>query len=251
MSKVTCPQHPEETISNFCCIRSCLRPLCPDCIDDHISEHAEKGQKATVETLNRLKNKSDVLLSSVTKILESDLALLNNETGLDFEEIKSKSIDELRKFKAKVMEQVNLYFVSLEREFEEKLSQVKKEAPETTGLKSNLSKITDYLKALRSNLDTSELFESINSCVRMDVKPMLEKYHGLIDDAILRSVQLPIHFDYDPNFSGLNHELQKVVRISNKDVKLATNHDYLMEMKQRRTDDTAMEAAEYFMKRFV
>ena len=33
MHNMYCPVHKEELITNFCCIKNCSTPLCPDCID--------------------------------------------------------------------------------------------------------------------------------------------------------------------------------------------------------------------------
>lgn len=250
MSKIVCNVHPEETISNFCCLRHCLKPLCPDCIDLHIKEHADIGELATVETLNRLKGKCSQLLTNMCKSFEEDITLLNTETGINFEEIASKSLDELKKFKTKLIDQINLYFLNLEKDFTEKIHQVSKETPDSKELKTKLMSINEHLKALKGNLETSEIFEAIKSSVNLNAMGMLEIYHQSVDEAITRSVSLPISFTYNENFSNIIEDLKKLVTITTKNVNVVTNFKFLKQMREKSDDSQVKMAVDYFQTKF-
>jgi hypothetical protein len=39
-SNLTCAYHPKFTLTNFCTHNDCMVPLCPECVNDHINEHA-------------------------------------------------------------------------------------------------------------------------------------------------------------------------------------------------------------------
>ena len=45
---IFCQKHHNELITNICCDKSCLEPLCPSCIDDHITYHTNLKQKPEV-----------------------------------------------------------------------------------------------------------------------------------------------------------------------------------------------------------
>lgn len=50
-----CQTHSEEQITNFCCLKNCYQPLCPDCIDNHIKNHKQNGQVPEVDIISRIK----------------------------------------------------------------------------------------------------------------------------------------------------------------------------------------------------
>lgn len=55
MHIMNCPVHKDEQITNFCCIKNCSTPLCPDCIDQHIKGHKMNGHAPEIDILSRIK----------------------------------------------------------------------------------------------------------------------------------------------------------------------------------------------------
>lgn len=47
---VVCEDHEGELCTNFCSASSCLKPLCPECIETHYEYHRDVGSKPEVIT---------------------------------------------------------------------------------------------------------------------------------------------------------------------------------------------------------
>ena len=78
-----CNIHPEEVITNFCCLRNCLTPLCPDCIDNHIKKHTELKQVPEIDTLNRVKKMCFNKLNYTMESLNDDLERLTQANNIN------------------------------------------------------------------------------------------------------------------------------------------------------------------------
>lgn len=66
MNNIYCPSHKDEPVTNYCCIKNCSTPLCPDCIDSHIKSHKINGQTPEIDILSRIKKMCRSKLSLTT-----------------------------------------------------------------------------------------------------------------------------------------------------------------------------------------
>lgn len=112
-----CPLHPEEIITNYCCLTNCLTPLCPDCIDEHIKNHKLKSQVPEVDTLTRVKKMCQNKIRFTNQALGENLERLKNASNLNPQEILKQSLDDLDQLRVKMIDQINHYFNTLEEEF--------------------------------------------------------------------------------------------------------------------------------------
>lgn len=250
-ARVMCAKHPEELISNICCLRRCLAPLCPDCIDSHIKEHTSKGEIVTVDTLGRLKRKSSQFLGAISRSLEDDYNLLNSSMGVDFDQLIAKALQELNSFKTKMMEQIGSFFRRLEEEFTTHLRASSKDNHNPRELKTKLSSIIEELKTIQNNIESPALFDSVNMTVRMDAKALLDKFHQETDEVISRSLILPIQLSFEDYSRELENLLSKMVKVENREVSAVSNIAYLNQMRQRRDETELQTLNEYFLTKFI
>ena len=50
--RIYCAYHPSELLTNFCCDKECLMPLCPNCIVEHTEQHFLENNKPTYTNLS-------------------------------------------------------------------------------------------------------------------------------------------------------------------------------------------------------
>lgn len=54
-SGLHCSAHPGEHFTNFCTSISCLHPLCPECIDDHVLYHKQSKSHNEIASILNVK----------------------------------------------------------------------------------------------------------------------------------------------------------------------------------------------------
>jgi hypothetical protein len=50
-----CQAHPGEHYTNFCTSPTCMHPLCPECIDDHVNMHKLEKSHSEVTSIQSVK----------------------------------------------------------------------------------------------------------------------------------------------------------------------------------------------------
>jgi hypothetical protein len=45
INETTCNEHHGEVYTNFCSSVTCVKPLCPECVESHYDFHREMGSK--------------------------------------------------------------------------------------------------------------------------------------------------------------------------------------------------------------
>ena len=63
----TCLEHDGEPFTNFCSAMTCIKPLCPECIENHYGHHRNIRSPPEIDSFKTLKNKC---VAKVGDILE-------------------------------------------------------------------------------------------------------------------------------------------------------------------------------------
>jgi hypothetical protein len=246
-----CQHHPEEIVTNYCCLRYCQTPLCPDCIDEHNKRHKSQGQFPEIDTLNRVRTMCSNQLNFVSKTLEDHLKKLNGATNLNLEDLIQKSLVELEKLKVRLIEQINSYFKAINDEFILKIRSSSTRFPDFKDLKTKMSSIIDELGSIRANLDGPNTFEAIKCTSNLDTNTLIANFDKQVEDALSKSISLPIQFVVnDVNYSNFANELKKIVSVDNKDIKVVTNEQYLNQMAPKRDVNVMNMFKHYFDDKF-
>ncbi len=64
----TCLEHEGEPFTNFCSAMTCIKPLCPECIENHYTHHKNMRTVPEIDSFRTLKNKC---VAKIGDILES------------------------------------------------------------------------------------------------------------------------------------------------------------------------------------
>jgi len=62
----TCMEHEGEPFTNFCSAATCIKPLCPECIENHYNHHKNIRTPPEIDSFKTLKNKC---ISKIADIL--------------------------------------------------------------------------------------------------------------------------------------------------------------------------------------
>ena len=246
-----CNTHPEEIITNYCCLRACLTPLCPDCIDEHNKRHKAKNQFPEIDTIQRVKNMCYNKLSVVSKTLEDHLNRLNSATNINIEDILNKSLQDLDKLKAKMVDQINKYFSQLKDEYVSNLRSSGAQINDFQELRKKIEQVIEELGAIKNGLEGPYLFDSIKNTSNLDSENLLSTFEKMVEEALNKQVSLPTQFVFNEQyFSNFSLELRKIISIDTKNIKVVTNDQYLSQLGPKRDSNQVMMFENYFNQKF-
>jgi len=247
-----CNYHPDEIITNFCCLRTCLTPLCPDCIDEHNKKHKLLGQFPEVDTLSRVKAMCHNRLVVASKTLEDQLTRLNSATNVNLDDIIKKSLNEIENLRINLINQMNSYFKSIQDEYVTKLRGSELMFNDYRGLKEEIASIIEELNAVRYSLDSPNSFESIKNTVKLDTDSLLATFDKQVEDALSKSVSLPIKFVLNEGeLQNFQNGLKRIISVFSQDVKVVTNEQYLRQLKPNHNDEISSQNKSYFNSKFI
>lgn len=245
-----CPNHPEELITNYCCIRSCHTPLCPDCINDHTRAHKQKKEYPEIDTLSRVKKMCKTKLLYILKVLEKDLHKLEKAENLDVEEILYKSLQDLEKLKFKLIEKVEDYFLKIKEEFQIKFQSSTRKTGNFNEMKTKIRNVGEELKNLHENLYEDRMFESIKNTSNLDSKQLIDFFDKMVIKSIQEKVKVPTQFIFsDEKFRGFESFLTKIVGIEVVDRQLVI--EAVSEEKEKDDFGEFNELDSYFKEKFI
>ena len=79
----TCNEHDGEPFTNFCTAPTCVKALCPECIENHYNHHKNRRTPPEIDSFKTLKNKC---VAKVGEILEH---VGGEETDASLNELQS------------------------------------------------------------------------------------------------------------------------------------------------------------------
>ena len=246
-----CSTHPEEIITNYCCLRTCLTPLCPDCIDEHNKRHKAHNKFPEIDTIQRVKNMCSNKLSVVSQTLEDHLNRLNNATNINIEDILNESLQDLDKLKDKMIDQINKYFSQLKDEYVSKLRSSGAQINDFQELRKKIEQVVEELGAIKNGLEGPYLFDSIKNTTKLDSEHLLSTFEKMVEEALNKQVSLPTQFVFDEKyFSNFALELRKIISVDTKNIKVVTNDQYLSQLVPKKDGNKCVQYENYFNQKF-
>ena len=217
---VGCNKHPAEVFTNYCCVPTCLTPLCPDCIDDHNKNHKNNGVFPEVDTLGRVKFMSIKHIDYAIKVLEAELQTViqhQSYTTGDWLNSARKNLDIAR---LRMQQLIDQYFAELLKTYQEELSTLEGRF-NFKPIRDDLETILRELKLVESQLKGQQIFQGIRSTVSLDLRSLVKTYQTKVEDALDISHNIPIDVDFSEEDSReFIKDLRKYISINRKAVSL-------------------------------
>ena len=82
----TCQEHDGEPFTNFCSASTCVKPLCPECIENHYAHHSNIRTKPEIDSFKTLKNKCVAKIADLLEQVGEDNANSLNDLTSIFDE---------------------------------------------------------------------------------------------------------------------------------------------------------------------
>lgn len=217
---ITCPKHTAEIYTNYCCVNTCLTPLCPDCIDDHNKNHKNNGVFPEVDTLGRVKFMCAKQIDYAVKVLEAELQTViqhQSFTTGDWMNLAKKNLDVAKMRMQQLIEQ---YFADLLKTYQEELGQLEGRF-NFKPIREDLEVILRELKLVDNQLKGQQVFQGIRSTVSLDLKALVKTYQTKVEDALDISHNIPIDVDFsEEDCREFRKDLQKYISINRTAVSL-------------------------------
>jgi hypothetical protein len=67
-----CLEHEGEPFTNFCSAMTCIKPLCPECIENHYTHHKNIRTAPEIDSFRTLKNKCVAKIGDILEHVGAD-----------------------------------------------------------------------------------------------------------------------------------------------------------------------------------
>lgn len=210
---LVCDIH-DEQIFNFCLNLECLKPLCPECINDHQEYHNEKSSKPDFTTIRGVK-------SSCSKKIEAGILSLNQEVKkceleylLDPEALIEVGMRRLKKFRERMHFMIESYSAQLEETLKRRVHENILKGSDFEGIFEDMKNIIKELDFLRKNLDSSSGVTYIKKICLLDLKSLMTEFKSKVHRVIKTKDLEPIDIHVDENkFIQFKSDLENMIFI--------------------------------------
>lgn len=183
--RVFCEDHPNEIITNFCCILDCLKPLCPECIDYHNKFHKQNQQYPEIDTLRNVKINCSKKVKAAILSLTQELERMEMKFMINPQEIIDEGLETLRRCREKIIQMVNAFFDNLELNYKKKLNETIIKGHDYSTIFEKIKNLIQELEFLQTSLESgSNTLSVIKKICLLDLKTLLDKYKQEINDLI-------------------------------------------------------------------
>ena len=183
--RIVCEDHPNEIITNFCCILDCLKPLCPECIDYHNKFHKQNQQYPEIDTLRNVKINCSKKVKAAILSLTQELERLELKYMINPQEMIDEGLETLKRCREKVLQMINAYFDNLEVIYKRKLNESILKGHDYNSVFEKIKNLIHELEFLQTSLDSgNNTLSVIKKICLLDLKTLLDKYKQEIKDLI-------------------------------------------------------------------
>ena len=229
LPSLLCDMH-DEQIFNFCLNLECLKPLCPECINEHQEFHNEKETKADFTTLR-------VVKSSCSKKIDAGILSLNQEVKkceleylLDPEALIDAGMKRIKKFKERLHMMIESHCNLLEENLKRRVQENLVKGSDFEGIFEEMKNIIAELEFLKKNLETISALTYIKKICMLDLKALMKEFKNKVENVIKNKDLEPIDIHVDEtHFAHFKQELENMIFIKKDNKNLdfsAINNDF-------------------------
>ena len=250
-----CKVHPNEELTNFCCIKHCLTPICPECIDDHNKDHKLRGEFPEIDTFKRVINMCLKQVGTATTVVEEELKRLKKFSKLDVEDIMQDAAKEMMSARQNMHQAIDSFFEEILADYEKNIRKTFTKSFDLKPLDKELRLALEELDSLDSQLKSGRekyFIDSVRRVISIDMSKFVVFYQEKIRQGLGKGMVLP----FDVVFSRQNHpemhdflrrytvQKARMVGLSDKDMERTAVHHHQLKLQND-------EAASYFDRKMV
>ena len=218
---ISCEIHVGNHITHFCCLPTCLIPLCSKCIKNHNQLHKNEGTYSEIESIDDIKefcqNRIKSSISNYTKEIEK-LNLIPKGKTNENEEAFAK----IKKSKVLLLNIIDSFYQELEDHYIKKVANLNhnSDSDESNIIADKLRKIIDKLEKLNISINNRDTLYTIKSILLRDLDEEYEQMKFEINKEMgnmngNRPNQFVIDID-DNRLKNIYQELEQFVIISDQ-----------------------------------
>lgn len=250
-ASLICPHHPEEALTNFCCIKKCLTALCPECIDDHNKRHKMENVFPEIDTIKRVKIMCTKQVVNAIGVLEEELARVKKFSSMSADDILSEAERDLSAARKAMHKSIDDFFDSILEDYADKIKQNINRTYDFKDLEDELKILLSELQTLEDQMRTKEVLSAVRKTCSLDMTEVVLTYQDKVQKQVDKRLSLPIDIDFsDKDKRDFHNDLGKYIRLKNKDIGISlpeVERNRLQNVMLKMTND---ETNSYFSKKF-
>jgi hypothetical protein len=250
-----CKVHPSEELTNFCCIKHCLTPICPECIDNHNKDHKAKGEFPEVDTFKRVINMCLKQVSTASNTVEEELKRINKFSKLDVEEIVEDAAKEIQIAQQNLHKAIDTFFEEILAEYEANIRKSFSQSFDLRPLQKELQLAREELESLDAQLRSGRekyTADSVRRVIAIDMSRFVVFYQEKVRQGLGKGMILPFDVVFTQNDQPEFHNFLKrylvqkarMIGVSDKDLERTALHHRQLKLQND-------EAANYFERKMV
>ena len=250
-----CKVHPNEELTNFCCIKHCLTPICPECIDTHNKDHKLRGEFPEIDTFKRVINMCLKQVGTATTVVEEELKRLKKFSKLDVEDIVQDAAKEILAARQNMHQAIDAFFEGILADYERNIRQNFSKSFDLKPLDKELRLALEELDSLESQLRSSRekyTTDSVRRVISIDMSRFVVFYQEKVRQGLGKGMVLPFDVVFTKKDQVDMHEFlkrylvakAKMVGLSDKDLERTAAHHRNLKLQND-------EAASYFDRKMV
>lgn len=246
-----CPQHHDEHLTNFCCIKKCLTALCPECIDDHNKRHKMESVFPEIDTIKRVKVMCSKQIHNAVNVLEEELSRVKKFASMSADDILSEAERDLSSARKAMHKSIDDFYDQILEDYADKIKQNISKTYDFRELEDELKTLLLELNALDDQLRSKDMLNAMRKTCSLDMAEVVLTYQEKVQRQVDKRLSLPIDVDFsEKDKRDFNNDLSKYIRIKNKDIGIS-----MPEMERTRLNNAVLkmtndETASYFSRKF-
>jgi len=250
-SHLICPHHPEEALTNFCCIKKCLTALCPECIDDHNKRHKMENVFPEIDTIKRVKTMCSKQVLNAIGVLEEELTRVNKFSSMSADDILSEAERDLSTARKSMHKCIDDFYDTILEDYADRIKQNITKTYDFRDLEDELRVLLTELHSLEEQMRTKEMLSALRKTCSLDMTEVVLTYQEKVQKQVEKRLSLPIDVDFsEKDKRDFHNDLGKYIKLKNKDIGISMpdfERSRLQNVLLKMTND---ETTSYFSKKF-
>lgn len=213
-----CELH-QEAIFNFCVNFECLKPICPECIEDHLAYHESNNTKPEFTSMKSVKSNCFKKIQAGITSLNQEVKKCELEYLLDPESLIEDGTKKIKKFRERLILIIDSHCATLEESLKRRVHENLLKISDFEGIFEKMKNILSELEYLKTGLEQNNSVHIIEKICRLDLKALMLKFRGEVHSVVETRDLEPIDIHVDENrFLQFKLELENMIYIQ-KDYK--------------------------------
>ncbi|CAD8048949.1 unnamed protein product [Paramecium primaurelia] len=206
-------------ITNYCACIDCLKPLCPECIQEHYQYHTQAKIPAAIQSIMNTRTNCEKKIAKAIEQLKKEYEQYDIQYLFNPDEILNQEISRMNEVKQQMFDIITIFFRQLENVLETKVKENQLKVKNIGGIFQRIQTVIDQLEILRNSLlNSSDPFQHFHKACRLDVKSLLDRYKSDLKKSIKSKELDPINVHIDEHkLFNLKNQLSKIVVIQTTD----------------------------------